>query len=157
MNEMIALQNYKFVLLRKKQMLILKKKIKVNTCNNLTKKKEKYISNSWGKWWGSWCDTGISWTFLEPSIALSIPRPSSFTIPPAVPGPGAAFSGTWSRAVPNGNNLIWDNNLWLIFCSRMIFVPFPTAAVQLPSKFPRYGLQVHEVAETASSTLSVEN
>lgn len=49
MNE-IALQNYKFVLLRKKQMLILKKKIKVNTCNNSTKKKEKYISNSWGKW-----------------------------------------------------------------------------------------------------------
>lgn len=38
----------------------------------------------------------------------------------------------------------------------MIFEPFPAAAVQLPSKFPRYGLQVHEVAETASSTLSVE-
>lgn len=35
------MQNYKFVLLRKKQMLVLKKKIKENTCNNLTKKRRK--------------------------------------------------------------------------------------------------------------------
>lgn len=40
------MQNYKFVLLRKKQMLVLKKKIKENTCNNLTKKEERKINLS---------------------------------------------------------------------------------------------------------------
>lgn len=50
MNEVIALQNYKFVLLKKKQMLVLKKKIKGNTCNNSTKKERKVnVSSQLGK------------------------------------------------------------------------------------------------------------
>lgn len=44
------MQNYKFVLLRKKQMLILKKEIKENTRNNLTKKERKInLSSQLGK------------------------------------------------------------------------------------------------------------
>lgn len=38
----------------------------------------------------------------EPSRAFSVPRPSSFTIPPSVPGAGASFPGTRARAVPVG-------------------------------------------------------
>lgn len=50
MNEVIALQNYKFVLLKKKQMLVLKKKIKGNACNNSTKEERKVnFSSQLGK------------------------------------------------------------------------------------------------------------
>lgn len=95
MNKVIALQNYKFVLLKKKQMLVLKKKIKGNTCNNSTKKERKVnLSSQLGKMLRvlvrHWARSGL---FSEPSITLSIPRPSSFTIPPSVPGAGTAFSG----------------------------------------------------------------
>ena len=34
-------------------------------------------------------------------------------------------------------------------------IPFPAAAIQLPTEFPRYGFQVHEVAEATSGALSV--
>lgn len=40
------------------------------------------------------------------------------------------------------------------FKYKRIPVPFPAAAVQLPSEFPRYWFQVHEVAEAASGALS---
>lgn len=92
MNEVLALQSYKFVLLKKKQMLVLKKKIKRNTCNNSTKK-SKFIITAGENFEGLGETLGSYAAFSEPSITLSIPRPSSFTIPSSIPGAGTAFSG----------------------------------------------------------------
>lgn len=75
------------------------------------RKKNKFVITAGGNGEGLGGTPGSVGACLEPSVALSIPRPSSFTIPSSVPGVGMAFSGAWARAVPDGNNLIWDTTL----------------------------------------------
>lgn len=109
-NEVIALQNYKFILLRKKQMLVLKKEIKRKHLQQFDKKrkKNKFVITAGENGKGLGETLGSVRAFLEPSVALSISRPSSFAIPSSVPGAGTTFSRAWTRAVSDGNNLSWD-------------------------------------------------
>lgn len=57
------------------------------------RKKNKFVITAGGNGEGLGGTPGSVGACLEPSVALSIPRPSSFTIPSSVPGAGTAFSG----------------------------------------------------------------
>jgi len=70
----------------------------------------------------------------------------------AVPWGAGQGQAWWQERQINPQILFWPPSM-----NVKISLPFPAAAVQLPSKFPRYGFKVHEVAEASSGTLPAGN